>query len=60
MASDAAQCYLPCNLSIVVLEERLSTSFDAGISACTTPSGIVPRGGVDACVLKIQFISSGQ
>jgi hypothetical protein len=41
-------------------KERSFTSFDAGISTCTTPSGLVPGGGVGARAQKLHFISGGQ
>jgi hypothetical protein len=43
-----------------VPKERSFTTFDEGMSTCTTPSGLVPGDGMGARAQKLQFISGGQ
>ena len=54
-----ARFHLPLNLLADEPYWRPFSCFDAGRSICTTPSGLVPGGGVDARDLKLQFVDGG-
>lgn len=60
LVSATARCHLILNLQASVPNRRPFMSFVAESSVCITPSGHVPGGGVDACVLELKLFPGGE